>query len=44
MSDFSLELRPTIMKRLSDERGWSMTGALATFGSACACVSRSATT
>ena len=32
------------MNRFSDDSGWSMTGALATFGSACDCVSRSATT
>ena len=40
----SVELSPTIMNRFSDERGWSITGALATLGRACDCVSRSATT
>ena len=44
ISDFSDELSPTIMNRLSDDSGWSMTGAFATFGSACDCVNRSATT
>ena len=44
MSDFSFELSPMIMNRLSDESGWSITGVLATFGSAWAWVSRSATT
>ena len=44
ISDFSVELSPTIMNRFSDDSGWSMTGALATFGRACDWVSRSATT
>ena len=32
MSDFSCELMPMTMNRLSDDSGWSITGALATFG------------
>ncbi len=44
IGDSVFELTPTINTRLVDDSGWRICGGFETFGNACACVMRSATT
>ena len=44
IGDSDFESTPTISTRFVDDRGWRICGGLETFGRACACVKRSATT